>query len=621
MEELMFTQASEAGAKPKEPAKNRNRSLPVAEEKAMRSVLHRLTKLGMIETRSAYNRAKAWLGREARGSEVDLRSPFFSIGKGKGGGSLIHEPRSSVVKRFWNAISKVSGALPPKFLTIVLTTERKQADSIGPQSKYLPWYQDGPEKVLDIWKDKPMSYLLDKRALRYAVERVQSLIPLRSVGTTSIQEAIGTERSNPFSVNDPGMDITTNSGFKLLKSPWKPRPSQEEEDRRESEAAFKYILERAGSMKEILLTGDTVNLWAIQAKRLAQKALIEKVKRLVIAIEKAEPVLWKTFTPELLLKLSQLPQFCALLDLPHVDRNMQRVLLGADKGGRSVISGDYSGYDASLPPWLIELAGKIVSRWVRGGETWIQALTKSMVENVTLVTPNKIWLPRPSSMKSGSGGTNLLDSLCNLIVIYYGEEIGAYKVVDTCVQGDDFILDAIGANPQAIHQVASHFGLEAHPTKQMYEPHVLQFCQRLHFSGYLGGMASVMRTLGSIMSYERLTFNPKLWGPYADIIRATAQLENTVFNPYFETLVNFVAEGDKYRLGGGASPGELMRAAGPVGVELLQKHYSGPGKTIRRDEDIQEQFNRSAVCGVLNGEVVPPLGSEARFSYAYGKRV
>jgi len=573
----------------------------------------------MIADANALKRLRSWLSREAHGSTEDLRSPFFSrrLATSK---KLIHETRDSVVKRLWKEIGSIKVALPLHYQKLVFTVEQDQASNIGPQSPYLPWDEDGPDKVADVYCDKPKSKILNVRALELAIEHVQSLLPLGSIRMTSIEEAIGHERDNPHSVNEDGMDITTSSGLPHVKSPWKPRPSQTI-DREESERAFSYIMERTKLLMTELRAGHPVEFWALQGKRLAQKGMdIKKRKRLIEALEKPEPIIWKTFTPELLAKLSEKVEFCALNDLPQIDRKMQEILQIAEDGGRTVIGGDYSGYDATLPPWLIQMAGDIVSRWVRGGETLISTLTSSMVNGVYLVTPNKIWYPQPSSMKSGSGGTNLLDSICNLIVIYYGQEIGAYKTVSACVQGDDFVLDAIGANPEAVAQVSSHFGLVAHPDKQMFEPHALQFLQRLHFKGFLGGMASVMRTLGSIMSYERLTVNPKLWGPIADIIRARAQLENTVFNPYFECLVNFVSSGDRYGLGGTASPGDLINTAGPAGLEVLQRMYGAPNKSISRGMTVQEMFNISAVAGVLRGEDVPPLGSDARFSFAYGER-
>jgi len=82
-----MNQVSEAGTNPKVPAYVRNRAKILAEDKSMQSVLHHLRKSGMIAHGAAYSRLKSWMLREMHGSREDLRSPFFNLGKGKGGGS------------------------------------------------------------------------------------------------------------------------------------------------------------------------------------------------------------------------------------------------------------------------------------------------------------------------------------------------------------------------------------------------------------------------------------------------------------------------------------------------------------------------------------------------------
>lgn len=591
-------------------------------QKSVSSVLNHLIRAGMVADANSANRIKSWLLREARGSKIDLRTPFWMSGSGSNRKWI---DRGVIAQDFWSRMNARQKGLPNQILDVLLTHESEQAENIGPQSEYLPWKEDGPEKVAAVYKDKPLQ-VKNARALSRAIEIVKSFVRENSIRMSSFEKAVGSERSNPHSVSDPGMDITTNSGLPYCKSPWRPRSLQPPKERRESQDAYNFIMYRAREVLSRLREAKIVLLWAMQAKRISQKSDIAKVKRLVIAIEKAEPLIWKTFTPDLLRVLSKyqlgsgVRPFCALLDLPEIDLDTQKVLEIASANNRVVLSGDYSGYDASLPPKLIEIAGDIVSSWIYGGQTIIKALTRSMVNGVILVTPNKIWGAQPSSMKSGSGGTNLLDSICNLLVIYYGQEAGRYNVINAMVQGDDFVLDAEGVNPSVMSEVAEEFGLVAHPDKQLFEPQALSFLQRIHFKGMPGGIASVMRTLGSIMSYEKLTHSAKDWGWEMDVIRARAQLENTVFSPWFEDLVEFVKQGDKYRLGGSMSPGELLNRSGQIGLELIQRMSGAPNKSRSKTVDAREQFISSAVSGVLEGREVPSFGSEARFSFAYGRR-
>nr|QQM16293.1 putative replicase [Betsystermes virus] len=626
----MNTSPSEPGGNTAITREKAKSSSSVRVGKSIRSVLHLLMKAGQIADSNSLLRLHRWLTREANGSNVDLRSPFFSAKTEEKGKSVrIYKPRDEIIRGMWEVMKSVDlKDLPVKFRELIITTEESQASSIGPQSPYLPFNLDMEDKISAVYSDKPRSDKLNDRALQRAIDRVSSLLPSQSIGMTPIEVAINASRVNPRDIDDEGMDVTTNSGLPYVKSPWKPTSTQDNLSRRDSQLAYEEILSRSANMLESLKQGIPYELWAIAAKRLTQKGSdwrkgkgYEKRKRLVIALEKCEPVIWKTFTPKLLYDLSHAHvEFCALLDLPRIDEVMQTILSKATGEGRTVLGGDYSGYDASLPPWLIQVAGDIIGNWVAGGQTIVSTLTNSMINCVNLVTPNRIWRAQPSSMKSGSGGTNLLDSVCNLVVIYYGEEIGNYKVQNCAVQGDDFVVDAIGIDPVNMSEVASLFGLNAHPDKQMFEFGALSFLQKLHFHGYIGGVASVMRTLGSILSYEKLMVNPKLWNSSADIIRARQQLDNCVFNPFYESLIGYVKEGDRYNLGGQASPKELLEAAGPAGLTILHQAYGALSKTVSEGVDVRDQFKISAVNRVLKGEVVPPLGSQERFIFAYGKR-
>jgi len=611
--------ASETGAQSNLPGNDRNRSERQSTIKTVRMTLYNANRRGLIASESSFARLRSWLSREAEGSTTDLRSPFWSK---RSGSSRTWISREELVKSFDNLISKVEVGHKGLY-TILQEVEMGQRGNISPMSPYYPWAEDGPDKVAEVYRDKPRSGKLNMRALERASDRVVSLIATNSVRMTSIDEVVTKTRVNPHSVDEPGMDTHTNSGPPYFVNPWKPNGNTPKDKLPESQAAFEYIVQRAKAAQQDLISGKPVIWNAIVAKRLAQKAKPEKRKRIVIALEKAEPVIWKTFTPELLIKLREAKMpgggrpFAALNDLPIIDREMQLMLNVANRGKRTVIGGDYSGYDATLAPWLIQYAGKIIGQWVSKGQKLVEALTYSMANNVTLITPNKIWDPQPSSMKSGSGGTNLVDSVINLLVMFYGEEVGAFKIVNCSVQGDDFVLDAEGANPEAIHTIAEIFGLEAHPDKQMYVEGALSFLQRIHYTGYLGGISSVYRTLGSIMSYERMQYRPEDWNPWVDIVRALSQLENCVFSPYFETLVDFVKSGDKYNLGADLAPVDILRLSGDVGKDWIQRDTGKPNKA---GLDGENGFSRMVANGVLRGENLPPIGSEARFSRAYRDR-
>nr|QQM16318.1 putative replicase [Tatsystermes virus] len=595
-------------------------------------------KEGWYDGENSEARLYNMMSREMRGSKQDLRTPFWMSKTSTNGGKDVRTwvPRSQIVGDLWKRVESVNLG---KFLTaeeqeLLLNYEHDEADDISEQSSFLPWSKDGPEKVLSVYTDKPNPWknsAVDSRALIRSEEWVTSLIPTGKIHRMSVEEAVaGLPGGNAYDLSTSGMDGSTNSGW-IPRSDlgylhgWKPSVRYSEEENAEREEVQRLIIEMAVEYINRCQAGEVVHLRAFVAKRLAQKADELKRKRIVIALNKPEPAVWRTITaillPELKSKvvMNGVAIFNALSDLPYHDVNCQVMLKQSKAKQQAVLSGDYSGFDASIPPEGIVAAGRIVGRWVSDGTPMCEQLARSMAYHCQLITPNKIWDEQPSSMKSGSGFTNLGDSLWNLMMLRYGHEIGNYKIEQVMVQGDDFNLFGDGVTPESVSDAVGVLGAVLHPDKQMFQIGVSRYLQRLNFHGRIGGVASVFRTLGHVMSYESMTYNKKEWNWATDIIRARMQIENTVFSPFFENLVSLVADGDKYRLGTGYSPSELLSKA-KSGIEVILRSMGAYNKGTVTEKSAEETFRQSAVDGVLRGEVLPPFGSQARFSRAYGNR-
>jgi hypothetical protein len=554
-----------------------------------------------------------WLEREATANTSDLRSPIF--------GKL---SRDEVLKRFDPQFREAMESIDPYLQEILMDAEMGQRENISVQSAYEAWEQDGPEKVANVYSDKDFSPDMQESAFEEAFREVSSMIPQGSIRVTSPKQAVrGAEhaRYNPHAIDQEGMDITTNSGPITYNSHWWYTEGMPADKGEQAEISMQVILDRANEAVADYKAGRDHVWGAIAAKRLAQKKDPKKRKRLVIALEKAEPVVVKTFSPEVQEKLRSyrarggVHVYGAWIDLPRIDQDMQLMLHTAEDGGRSVISGDISGYDASIPPKLIAKMGYMIGRWLFNAEYLGVGLCNSLAYGVDLITPNRIWDHCPSSMKSGSGLTNLVDSLILHTILVYGEKIGLYEIVNVAVQGDDFVLDAKGADPEKVQTVFSHFGMDAHPDKQMYKRKALNYLQRTHYLGWTGGISSAYRTLGSLLSYERLRYRSKDWTGYTDVVRAISQLDNLVFSPVFEASVEFVREGDKFNLGADISPSQVLQKSGDAGEDVI---YRDSNASWKSGGDI-DGFARNAVNGVLRGEQLPPLGSNERFVRAYSE--
>jgi hypothetical protein len=586
------------------------------------NVAVRLKDRGLLATMGAFNRVSRGLNRLLQGSTTDLRTPFFSKRNSKG--KIVNTDRATIVGQFDDLVAQAMGGHPKsEFYDVLMRLEKEQREKIGPTSQCLPWPEDGPTKVSAVFSDKRPGRNFDERAWKRAGDRQQSQIPSQSCNLLSYEEAI-TGSSNTES--EDGMTTSTNSGLPFAINPWKPNDDMDEKKREEVTIAYKWITRRVKELLPYLkgrehTTAVLPEWWSVAGQRLVSKGpdpyASDKVKRLILMMPKEEAILGKMCMRPIQEAMKQITMNSGNLlmagwhDLPTVDRNCQKVLEHAHKNGRTALSGDIASFDSTVPPFAIMDTGRIQATWLRGGENLLTNLYKMMVYRTGCVTPLRLIDPMASSMKSGSALTSGGGSAVNQRIQYYGEEIGHYKIDSLMVLGDDFVIDGPGVSAEATADVFSHFGMTAHPDKQFQEVEMLHFLQRLHVLGRPGGIASVYRTLGSVMSLERLVSNPEEWSKFAYVIQALARLQNATFNPLFETLVKFTRSGDRLRLGQNLSSEELVLLAGNAGKQLIDGNANKPWKQNG------VKFANWTVNGVVHGESLPhePM---ALFKRAYG---
>jgi hypothetical protein len=571
-----------------------------------------------------------WLGNKT----VDFRTPYYSK-KDPSTGKRIYRTYEELTKEFDAPFSRTlnsrtKGSLLELIRDMEIGQDGKsgQRAKIGSKSLHLPWPNDGPKKVDALFATKRVKESFALSAWEAAIKRTSQLLPSNSVEITGFEEAMrGVDGTfGQGGLDEDGMDISTNSGSPMYIGPWRPTANTDPKIRKEVEIAYAYILDRAQHAMTRLKRGETIDWVAIAGQRLVSAGIdwaeSEKKKRLIIAVEKAEPLIWKTFTPGLYDALrpvchNGIPIFLAWSDPVVIDYFMQVALDRAHSHGGVILSGDVSGFDQSVNPDLFAYLGPVLDNWLKSSTRLGTGLINSMSRTTSVITPGRIYPPGPMGMLSGSGGTNLGDSLYNLTVLYYGEAKGYYKIDFVSVQGDDFLVFGEGVTPEAIAKTYEEVGMSAHPDKQLFAPDAASFLQKLHYRGMIGGIASVYRTLSSALTYERMSFGGDEWNPYVDIVRTISQLENTVFHPCFEELVSFMKRGDKYRLGEGKPALWIMKQAGETGQKVIARDFAASWKSGHDPKD----FGKLVVNGVIRGEKLPPLGSKERWSRAYSDRV
>jgi hypothetical protein len=594
------------------------------QDAAIRRVLHQLEgQLPELRGKS-YDRATRSLTLLARGNKVDYRTPVYGKWSGK---KLVLPPRSQIVE-ILDAAIKVDKTRDD-FSQVLDDIETEERGRIGPQSMFLPFAEDGPEKADAVYSNKEYPQDCDMGALQRALDRVQALIPSQSIEMISITDAVhgfgGTE--DPRLAND-GMDTSTNSGLPFMKSGWVPKTTMKHADYQEAEAIYKFEMDMASTLVSELKTKveSLPYFYAVSFQRMVQrgpKPYGAKSKRLVIGFPKHEAIAGNTVGRPLTQKVKELKSpsgnliFAGFQSLAVIDREMQKILADADSNGWTVVSGDVSGMDASLIPDLMVRIGKIVGSWIRGGEHFVAQLVEMMVNRTWLLTPTKLYKPQPSSNKSGSWFTTLMNCFYLLTALFYGEEVRLYTLRSYTVQGDDSAAAGRNVTPDTIAEAFRQCGLTANAEKQFYKPKSLHFLQRLHYLGRPGGVYSVYRALGHALSLERFEFRPGDWTGATYSVRMLAQIQNCAFNPRVSQLTYILRDGDKYRLGADyANAQEFLIGAGSV-ADTIARTGSTDLKDWRGTENALS-FGNWVPNGILRGEELPPAG-EALFKRVYGE--
>jgi hypothetical protein len=573
--------------------------------------------------RDGQDRAYRNLTREAHGRKEDFRVPIYTTGRGK---DLKHPPREEILEILAGKMRGNSSGIA-ELDEIAEKREKEERDRVGPWSPNLPWEYDGPKKVDAIMTYKEIPSMMDSRAADRAEERARSDLRQGSVEPISYDEAI---RGFPSGVDDEemydGMDTKTNSGFPYFLSGWLPTDDMGRKRYQETKPVYEFILNQVKeyisslNVKDVDLP-EVVCMTFIRLVQRGPKPYDPKSKRIVIAPPKWQAIVSKTQVyPRMQVKKelkSSIGNYIhvAWRQLSDIDNDSQLLLRHADSKGLTVLSGDISGMDQAMVPELIERVGRINASYMRGTGDLTENLAKILVNHTSLMTPSRYITPTPSSMKSGFGETNEFDSDYLKLALYYGEEMGFYKIDGLRVQGDDFNIVGAGVEPDSVSEALEHFGLSASPEKQFHEKNALLYLQRLHYLNRPGGIYPVFRALGHAMSLERFDYKPDEWNSMAYVVRALSQINNCSFSWNLPALIDTIKEGDRFKLGSDfTNPDDVVREAGLPGADTVSKGT----KDAWRGDKKETSFSNWLCNGILRGEELPQAGPEL-FYRVYGE--
>lgn len=448
--------------------------------------------------------------RVMQGYSVDLRTPLYD-----------GRPRPELIENWGNLLYPGIDKYP-----WIRELENSERDMIGPISLRAPW-SEREEDLNKYWYSPDVDLRFDPE-IADSFARVANIIVKNSLRPTSLEYAFATLPKN------------TNWGLPLL--------SRDLSDHKYYLQRARAILEGGGSFNESVF--PAVLYWRGQMDGDTPK------QRNVWGMDHAPTILDKTFVEPIVKILKRAPEYAAWLSLDAVDHWMTEAF---QTGPEFIYSIDYSGFDVSISPMLIDYIAHIFSEWFPSYTRDTISFLFDVFKYSGIVVPGWVWTGRNGSVPSGDGKTNLVDSLINSAMCRY------LRVDRYTVMGDDAVLlDYRGSlDKSLISGRLSKLGLKINDRKTMVSSDTVHYLQRMHHKEYVVGglnvgVRSTMRTLGSMMSYEAMRPG---WSGAMDTLRWIMQLENCKWHPMFPKFVEWYTKGDDLiRLA--LKPLELVKEAG-----------------------------------------------------------
>jgi hypothetical protein len=255
-----------------------------------------------------------------------------------------------------------------------------------------------------------------------------------------------------------------------------------------------------------------------------------------------------------------------------------------DRAKSDIMSVDFSGYDASIPGYLIHAVFDVLRYWfVKEDWKLLDWLERNSIE-MGLACPDGIRTGREGGVASGLSTTNLIDTLGQQILWSCEDEAiwneGEYLGDDGCIPLKP------GADPEQISvRARQRFGVKVSADKGGLSKDHVFFLQRIHMRDYrihglCPGVRTACRTWNGVIHMERLH---KDLPPEFFSCRCIMQLEQMKHHPNFRSVVVYAYEQDKFMREMDAS--DIFRAAG--GASKVETVLGL--KSFRVDEELPSQ--------------------------------
>lgn len=495
-------------------------------------------------SQDAEMRVRKSLDRTSVGFDKDLVTPLGDRA----------DPRAGRIQR----IHEISELVFPTGYEWLDDVERDRMEGIGPYSIMLP-YNDRKPQVYQYFEQKT-SIHYSPEALDIATEYVSSLIrsQLHSVSpdVAFADMPRGTNLGHPFYSSD-----FSEYGMATLE--------------------MARALIRGGFNDPVI--PPCLLYWRGQPRGLDE---ITK-QRTVWGFSHIVTILELMLQIPMLHALRKRHEFAAWVSTAAVDEVATNIL---DTAENDILSVDFSGFDASVNEILIHRVFDIIRNWFSTREIRLIDYVENVFLTTGLLTPEGILVDRHGGVPSGSGLTNLIDSLVQLLAFHYFASLRRNEVMISTVQGDDGVYSFTRRwELEDVQYVLGNLGLKVSSDKGGVSRDRVYYLQNVHskdyrIDGVSVGVRPAFKVLNGMLSYERFH---KHWEAADDTLRWRQQLFAAFRHPAFVKLVGWLYDNDRLsnltikqlvKLGGGRERVEsaLELKAFPYGKPTLSDMASSP---------------------------------------------
>lgn len=291
--------------------------------------------------------------------------------------------------------------------------------------------------------------------------------------------------------------------------------------------------------------------YSILGHRGQAKGLYSLPKQRVVWMEpKAPVVVGLSWLNTVLPKLRNLPEFVGWNNPYLIDREVNATITRARQLSSNIVSMDFSQFDATVEPVVVEEIFARLSLF-----PMLRPLLADFFRS-PLMLPDGMLAARSRGVPSGHAWTNFIDSLANLVCIYYIAHRTGRHVERSHVLGDDSLVVYDKSVPiELMASIAGELGLKLNPTKSVCSYDHCHFLQKMYFANTLsGGVRSIIRTCNSMITLER-------WSNYMsegyNVARWQMQLNEVYAHPARHTFLKWLFNHDKSHLGANMSADEI----------------------------------------------------------------